>query len=49
VTAAGSVYGFGSAHPGGLPVAFGDGSVRSVEYGISPALWRAMGTRAGEE
>ncbi len=45
----GSVYGFGSPHPGGLPVAFGDGSVRSVEYGIDRGTWKAMGTRAGGE
>lgn len=39
---------FGSAHAGGLNVAFGDGRVEFVGYGISPAVWRAMGTRAGD-
>jgi len=46
VTTAGSVYGFGSAHSA-LPVAWGDGSVRPVEYDVNPGVWKAHGTRAG--
>ena len=45
----GSHFGFGSAHPGGLPVAFGDGSVRPVGYDINPGVWKAHGTRAGDD
>ena len=45
VTATGSVYGFGSAHSA-LPVAWGDGSVRSVRYDVAPMIWKAHGTRA---
>lgn len=36
---AGDNYGFGSAHPGGLNAAFGDGSVRTFRYETSPDLW----------
>ena len=46
-TQPGNFFGFGSSHPGGLPVAWGDGSVRVVEYGIETGIWKAMGTRAG--
>jgi prepilin-type N-terminal cleavage/methylation domain-containing protein/prepilin-type processing-associated H-X9-DG protein len=46
-TSRGSIYGFGSAHPGGLPVAWGDGSVRPVGYEVDKAVWKAAGTRAG--
>jgi prepilin-type processing-associated H-X9-DG protein len=38
-----------SWHPGGVNVLFGDGSVRSVNNGIDPATWRAIGTRNGGE
>lgn len=44
----GSVFGFGSAHSH-LPVAFVDGSVRAVSYGINPAAWKAAGTRSGAD
>ena len=36
-------------HPGGLTVAFCDGSVRFVPESISPTVWSAWGTRAGGE
>ena len=36
------VYGFGSAHPGGMMAAFGDGSVRTVPYTISLAHFQAL-------
>jgi prepilin-type N-terminal cleavage/methylation domain-containing protein/prepilin-type processing-associated H-X9-DG protein len=36
-----------SYHPGGVNVAFGDGSVRFVRDSIDLASWRAMGTRSG--
>ena len=39
-----------SYHSGGIVnVALMDGSVRSVSRDISPAVWRALGTRAGGE
>jgi len=38
----GDNYGFGSAHPGGLNAAFGDGSVRMFRYETSPDLWKQL-------
>jgi prepilin-type N-terminal cleavage/methylation domain-containing protein/prepilin-type processing-associated H-X9-DG protein len=38
-----------SQHPGGVHVAFCDGSVRFVQDGIAVAVWRAMGTMNGQE
>ena len=38
-----------SHHPGLVGVALLDGSVRSVADDVSPAVWRALGTRAGGE
>jgi len=43
-----------SAHPGGIPVALGDGSVRSVAAGIAESVWAAVchpadGTTAGAD
>jgi prepilin-type N-terminal cleavage/methylation domain-containing protein/prepilin-type processing-associated H-X9-DG protein len=38
-----------SLHPGGVNVAFADGSVRFVKDSVSPQSWWALGTRAGGE
>ncbi len=38
-----------SNHPGGVQVAFCDGSVRFVKDAINAPIWRAFGTRAGGE
>ncbi len=38
-----------SNHPGGVQVAFGDGSVKFIKDSINPATWWALGTRAGKE
>jgi prepilin-type N-terminal cleavage/methylation domain-containing protein/prepilin-type processing-associated H-X9-DG protein len=43
------MYRFGSSHPGGLNVAFMDGSVRFVNFNINPATWKGMGTISGGE
>jgi prepilin-type N-terminal cleavage/methylation domain-containing protein len=40
---------FGSSHPGGMPMVLGDGSVRSVKFGIDPVIWAAVCTRNGGE
>lgn len=37
----------GSRHPGGVLVAFCDGSVRFVNAQITLPVWRAAATRAG--
>ncbi|QDU22292.1 DUF1559 domain-containing protein [Urbifossiella limnaea] len=34
---------FGSAHIGGLNVALGDGSVRTIRYSVDGAMWRQFG------
>jgi prepilin-type N-terminal cleavage/methylation domain-containing protein/prepilin-type processing-associated H-X9-DG protein len=39
----------GSAHPGGVNVLFGDGSVRFIKSSVNYATWYAIGTRAGGE
>jgi prepilin-type processing-associated H-X9-DG protein len=39
----------GSAHPGGVNVLFGDGSVRFVKNTVGYNIWYAVGTRAGGE
>jgi prepilin-type processing-associated H-X9-DG protein len=39
----------GSAHPGGVSVAFGDGSVRFMKDSIALPVWRALSTRNGGE
>jgi prepilin-type N-terminal cleavage/methylation domain-containing protein/prepilin-type processing-associated H-X9-DG protein len=38
-----------SRHPQGVNFLFGDGSVRVIQNTIRPALWVALGTRAGGE
>jgi prepilin-type processing-associated H-X9-DG protein len=38
-----------SWHPGGVNELYADGSVRFVENSVDLRLWRAFGTRAGEE
>jgi prepilin-type processing-associated H-X9-DG protein len=38
-----------SYHPGGVNVAFCDGSVRFIQDDIDAAIWEAMGTRQGDE
>jgi prepilin-type N-terminal cleavage/methylation domain-containing protein len=40
---------FGSAHPSGICVALCDGSVQIIGYDIDGAVFRAMGSRNGEE
>ena len=53
-TMAGYVGPFGSApatsnHPGGVHVAFADGSVRFIKDSIDAAVWSGLGTRYGKE
>ena len=38
-----------SAHPGGVNVLAGDGSVRFVKNSVSVLTWRALGSRSGGE
>lgn len=38
-----------SLHAAGVNFLFGDGSVRSILYGLDPAIWAALATRAGGE
>lgn len=40
---------FGSFHVHGVNFLFADGSVRNINSSISPAIWGALGTRAGGE
>ncbi len=54
VTSASYVGPLGSApatsnHPGGVHVAFADGSVRFVKDGVNSAVWWGIGTRYGKE
>ena len=47
-----TAYGFRAArsrHPGGVNVLLGDGSVRFVSNTVDLVVWRAAGTRAGNE
>jgi prepilin-type processing-associated H-X9-DG protein len=41
--------GWTSLHPGGSPVAMGDGSVIFLSESISPFVHNALGSRAGGE
>jgi prepilin-type N-terminal cleavage/methylation domain-containing protein/prepilin-type processing-associated H-X9-DG protein len=45
----GFAYGSSSAHPGGINVCFGDGSVRFIKSSINRMTWWALGTKAGAE
>ncbi len=38
-----------SYHPGGVVVAWADGSVRFVKSTVSPLVWKGLGTRSGAE
>jgi prepilin-type processing-associated H-X9-DG protein len=40
---------WGSAHPGGVQILFGDGSVRQIPYGVDENLMKAMLTPAEGE
>lgn len=40
---------FGSSHPGGCNFVMGDGSVRSIRYGVDPVVFAAACTRARGE
>jgi prepilin-type N-terminal cleavage/methylation domain-containing protein/prepilin-type processing-associated H-X9-DG protein len=40
---------FGSMHPGGIHMLFGDGSVRFIQDSIDDGVWMSLGTRAGNE
>jgi prepilin-type N-terminal cleavage/methylation domain-containing protein len=42
-------YHFGSAHPAGIHMVFCDGSVQSIDYGVSPKVFCFMGGRDDEE
>jgi prepilin-type processing-associated H-X9-DG protein len=44
-----SFIGPSSMHPGGVNLLLMDGSVRFVKDGVSPAVWNALGSRAGGE
>jgi prepilin-type processing-associated H-X9-DG protein len=45
----GFCYSSSSAHPGGVNVCFGDGSVRFIKDGINRMIWWSLGTRANGE
>ena len=38
-----------SFHPGGVNLAFGDGSIRFIKETVAMSVWRALGTRNGGE
>jgi prepilin-type N-terminal cleavage/methylation domain-containing protein/prepilin-type processing-associated H-X9-DG protein len=37
--------GFGSSHPGGMNAAWGDGSVRTISYGVTPTVFQSVCNR----
>jgi prepilin-type N-terminal cleavage/methylation domain-containing protein/prepilin-type processing-associated H-X9-DG protein len=45
----GFAYGSSSAHPGGINVCFGDGSVRFIKDSINRMTWWSLGTKANGE
>jgi prepilin-type N-terminal cleavage/methylation domain-containing protein/prepilin-type processing-associated H-X9-DG protein len=45
----GFAYGSSSAHPGGINVCFGDGSVRFIKNSINRTTWWSLGTKANGE
>ena len=42
-------FNFGAAHPGAFNAAFGDGSVRTINYDIDPVLFDSIGDRRDGE
>jgi prepilin-type processing-associated H-X9-DG protein len=42
-------YNFGAAHPGAFNAAFGDGSVRSINYDVDPVVFDHIGDRRDGE
>jgi len=44
-----SIYHYWSFHPGGANFAMGDASVRFMNYGVTPIVMMALGTKAGGE
>jgi prepilin-type N-terminal cleavage/methylation domain-containing protein/prepilin-type processing-associated H-X9-DG protein len=45
----GFAYGASSAHPGGINVCFGDGSVKFIKNSINRTTWWSLGTKANGE
>ena len=45
----GFAYGSSSAHPGGINVCFGDGSVRFIKNSVNRTIWWSLGTKANGE
>ena len=45
----GGAYSASSRHPGGVNIAFADGSVRFIKSTVAPVVWWALGSRAGGE
>jgi len=42
-------WGFNSEHPGGIQCVAADGSTQFISDNVSPDVWHALGTRAGNE
>jgi hypothetical protein len=45
----GFAYGSSSAHPGGINVGLGDGSIRFIKNSIDRRTWWSLGTKSGGE